>query len=179
MFVGKSININLKVYGHVCSLRFFFYEVLWFLYCFGKFSMLVDIFIEPIALSLDSILECFLSLLRELRHWLGCWWSIKVKTGSDKFEDSARNVEKAAQLGCAPDSAVQDGGRSTNYIEMRDSRVQVNRCNIDRHHKRIESNLFDPDKRGIQKQVERQEKEPYTNIIVTDEDLREGQGHMA
>lgn len=82
----------------------------------------------------------------------------KSRRGDDKFDDSARNGKKAGQLGRARDSAAPVGRRSTDE-DTRGSRVQVNSRDRDRHHKRTESNSFDRDEKGIEKRVERQEKE--------------------
>ncbi|KAK1394293.1 Zinc finger CCCH domain-containing protein 42 [Heracleum sosnowskyi] len=84
----------------------------------------------------------------------------KSRRGDDKFGDSARNGEKAGHLDRARDSAAQDGRRSADK-ERRDSRVQVNNRDIDRHHKRTDSNSFDPVERALENRVERQEKESY------------------
>lgn len=84
----------------------------------------------------------------------------KSRRGYDKFGDSARNGEKAGQLGRSRGSAAQEGHRSTDK-ETIDSRVHVNSRDIDRHHQRTESNSFDPDERGIEKRAERQERESY------------------
>ncbi|KAK1383814.1 Zinc finger CCCH domain-containing protein 42 [Heracleum sosnowskyi] len=84
----------------------------------------------------------------------------KSRRGDDKFGDSARNGEKAGHLDRARDSAAQDGRRSADK-ERRDSRVQVNNRDIDGHHKRTDSNSFDPVERALENRVERQEKESH------------------
>lgn len=82
----------------------------------------------------------------------------RSRRGDDKFEDSGRNGKNAGQVGRARDHAAQVGHISTDE-ETRDSRVQVNSREIDRHHKRTVLNSYDRDDKGIEKRVERQERE--------------------
>lgn len=124
--------------------------------------MFIDILIELISRVAYSVLKCFLSLRKRAANtgW-GADDHKKSRRGDDNFRDSARNGGKVGQLGRARDSAAQDGRRSTDK-EMRDSKVQVNSRDGDRHHKRTESDSFDPDdERSIEKRVVRQEREPY------------------
>uniref|UniRef100_A0A5B6YX91 Putative zinc finger CCCH domain-containing protein 25 isoform X2 n=1 Tax=Davidia involucrata TaxID=16924 RepID=A0A5B6YX91_DAVIN len=78
--------------------------------------------------------------------------------GHDKFEGSTKYEKRSGQSNHVPESAAQEGLRSSDK-DARSSRAKGYEGGIEGHYKRSELNSRDQDSRGLERQLERKEKE--------------------